>query len=124
MLYVTATREDMLAWLPKGSAIAEVGVFSGAWSRQLLDVTQPAILHLIDVWKWIYYDWDNPPAKERFNVERFKTWAKTLDPEYDGGHPDKMFTRFHARLVELSQKDRRIRVHKGDSVEMAAMLPD
>ena len=124
MLYVTANRDDMLSWLPKGSAIAEVGVFAGAFSRQILDICQPRSLHLIDLWKWTYFDWDNPPAKELRNIEGFKAWAKGVDPPYDGGHPDMMLDRFHAKLVALSNADRRVSVHKGDSVPVAATLPD
>lgn len=124
MLYVTANREDMLTWLPKGGALAEIGVFAGAWSRRLLEVCKPTALHLVDVWKWTYYDWNNPPESERGNMENFRVWAKGLDTEYDGGHPDKMLDRFHSRLVAIAGRDNRLSVHRAASVDAAKKLPN
>ncbi|WP_235954649.1 class I SAM-dependent methyltransferase [Cyclobacterium salsum] len=46
-----ATREQLLALLPKNGVVAELGVDHGDFSRRILDINQPAKLHLIDVWK-------------------------------------------------------------------------
>lgn len=124
MLYVDANRDDMLTWLPKGGRLAEVGVFAGAFSRQILDVVKPEHIDLIDSWKWYYCDWDNPPDDKVANIEAYKAWAKSIDPEYDGGHPDRMYDRFHAGLVALSKTDQRVAVHRGVSVPTAAKFAD
>lgn len=44
------TRNDMLALLPKGMVIAELGVFTGQFSEIILSVCNPNELHLIDIW--------------------------------------------------------------------------
>ena len=45
-----ATRQDMLGALPKGGIVAEVGVYSGEWSQDILRICKPDKLHLIDLW--------------------------------------------------------------------------
>jgi hypothetical protein len=49
------SRAHLLDVLPKGGSVAEVGVASGKFSQQILDINQPQTLHLIDPWveeKW------------------------------------------------------------------------
>ncbi len=43
-------RDRMLRSLPKGARVAEVGVWEGHFSRRILEICQPAELHLIDPW--------------------------------------------------------------------------
>lgn len=43
-------RTNLLARLPKNAVVAEVGVAQGNFSRQILDITRPRTLHLIDTW--------------------------------------------------------------------------
>jgi predicted O-methyltransferase YrrM len=43
-------REALLAQLPKGGVVAELGVDDGDFSRRILTRTQPAKLHLVDSW--------------------------------------------------------------------------
>lgn len=45
---VVPSRQDILAQLPKGPVCAEVGVQAGNFSRTILDICQPAELHLVD----------------------------------------------------------------------------
>jgi hypothetical protein len=40
----------MLGTLPKGARVAEIGVWEGFFSRRILEICQPAELHLIDPW--------------------------------------------------------------------------
>ncbi len=50
MSYAQA-RATVLAMLPKGGVGAEIGVWKGDFSRQILDAARPKTLHLIDPWK-------------------------------------------------------------------------
>ena len=43
-------RQALLERLPTGGVVAELGVDRGGFSRQILDATTPATLHLVDVW--------------------------------------------------------------------------
>lgn len=45
-----ATRVDMLSVIPTGARIAEIGVFEGDFSKELLDHVRPRQLVLIDLW--------------------------------------------------------------------------
>jgi hypothetical protein len=45
------TRDEMLTAVPKHAVIAELGVFTGAFSTVILKICQPAELHLIDMWE-------------------------------------------------------------------------
>lgn len=49
-LEVYIDREALLADLPKGSVVAEIGVAEGDFSEQILSIALPAKLHLIDSW--------------------------------------------------------------------------
>lgn len=43
-------RQSLLELLPKHGMVAELGVAAGDFSQQILDICQPAELHLVDVW--------------------------------------------------------------------------
>ena len=47
---VVVDRRALLQRLPTGAVVAEIGVDRGGFSRQILDLTDPAQLHLVDVW--------------------------------------------------------------------------
>lgn len=47
---VVAGRGALLDQMPKGGAVAEVGVADGEFSAEILRCCQPAVLHLIDWW--------------------------------------------------------------------------
>lgn len=49
-LKTVADRASLLDYLPKQSIVAEVGVLSGDFSQLIWDKTQPAQMHLIDLW--------------------------------------------------------------------------
>ncbi len=51
MLLVFTTREKLLYLLPKGGDIAEIGTFRGDFAQQILDISEPSHLHLIDPWR-------------------------------------------------------------------------
>ena len=44
-------RAFLLRLLPAGSIGAEIGVYRGRFSEQILEVVRPRVLHLIDPWK-------------------------------------------------------------------------
>ena len=43
-------RKFLLKMMPKNAMCAEIGVFKGGFSNQILQVTKPKKLHLIDLW--------------------------------------------------------------------------
>ena len=43
------TRTDLLHLLPKGLAIAEIGVFKGEFSKDILEICKPSRLYLVDL---------------------------------------------------------------------------
>jgi len=45
-------REFLLKAMPKEAIVAEIGVYKGDFSKRILDMTNPAKLHLIDPWKY------------------------------------------------------------------------
>jgi len=44
-------RIDFLNDLPKNSICMEVGVHTGHWSKQIIEITNPKELHLVDIWQ-------------------------------------------------------------------------
>jgi predicted O-methyltransferase YrrM len=49
-LRVVIDRDAFLELLPKKSIVAEIGVAEGVFSAQILAITTPRVLHLIDSW--------------------------------------------------------------------------
>ncbi len=53
----TSRREEvrgrLLAQMPKGAVVAEIGVWEGKFSRRILEECAPARLHLIDPWEYM-----------------------------------------------------------------------
>lgn len=45
-------RRILLAKMPKNSVCAEIGVYKGEFSQQILSLVKPKKLHLIDPWKY------------------------------------------------------------------------
>jgi len=43
----------LLADMPKGGKVAEIGVWEGHFSQRILDICEPAELHLIDPWMYL-----------------------------------------------------------------------
>ncbi len=50
-----SSRSRFLRQMPKGAVCAEIGVFRGEFTRDILRVTKPRELHLIDGW-WLVED--------------------------------------------------------------------
>lgn len=44
-------RERLLRMMPQGSACAEIGVYKGDFSKRILKVVKPRVLHLVDPWR-------------------------------------------------------------------------
>ncbi len=47
--HMCADRDDLIARLPKGGTVAELGTYKGDFARKILALTSPARLHLIDI---------------------------------------------------------------------------
>ncbi len=50
MLITGLDRKNLLAALPKGGIVAEIGVLRGNYSSQIWNIVEPETLHLIDPW--------------------------------------------------------------------------
>ena len=48
-----AARSELLNRMPKNAVCAEIGVWRGKFSNQILQVTEPAELHLVDPWAFM-----------------------------------------------------------------------
>lgn len=63
-------RNMMLDLIPKGGVMAELGVAEGDFTQEILDRTQPKILHLVDVWATErYHDGLSVLVKDKFKSQ-------------------------------------------------------
>lgn len=63
-------REVLLDFLPKGGAVAELGVDRGEFSKKILELNQPQTLHLVDLWGTVrYHQGKRKEVEERFSKE-------------------------------------------------------
>lgn len=126
MLYAEMTRTELLDCFPKNGNICEVGVFGCDFSRKILSIINPKELHLIDIWKWKYFDWDSPSEENKHKKEHFIKWATLHFPDYQGDHPDTLLENFFqiALNIQKEAKNTIIKVHRGESLVMGSLLPD
>jgi len=65
------TRTELLELIPKNLTILEIGVFRGEFAKDILKITQPKELYLVDIWegKWGSGDKDGNNYVEIGNME-------------------------------------------------------
>lgn len=73
-----AERLELLSRMPKGSICAEIGVWKGVFSRQILEITLPSRLYLIDPWLL------QPEFSERLYGGRVAKNQRDMDRIYEG----------------------------------------
>jgi hypothetical protein len=83
------SRRDLLAPLPKGGVIAELGVNEGDFSAQILEICQPRELHLVDIW-----------GSDRYHGGLFERVTRRFQPQIDAG-----VVHIH-RMLSLEAADR------------------
>ncbi|MBD3763798.1 MAG: class I SAM-dependent methyltransferase [Rhodobacterales bacterium] len=98
-----ALRGRMLQSLPKGGRVAEVGVWEGAFSRRILEICEPAELHLIDPWQYM-------PEFANTGFGRKKN-EFLMEEKYRS-------------VVAMFEGDPRVRIHRATSEAALSALPD
>lgn len=97
---VLKDRSELLLFLAEecgpNQRVAEVGVETGQFSREIMDVVKPAELHLIDMWKFI------PGSRDGSNVEQ--------------SEQERRYKRALARFTEAELIFGRVVIHRNDSV--------
>lgn len=96
-------RGRLLESLPKGGTVAEIGVWEGDFSQRILDICQPAALHLIDPWEYMP-EFSNTGFGKKKNA-------------------DAMAQKYHDVVARFAG-DPRVTVHRGTSETVLAGLPD
>lgn len=97
------TRRKLLGMMPKGAVCAEVGVWQGGFSAEILAITEPARLHLIDPWEYMP-EYSNTGFGRSRNADRM--------------------SEMHAQVVATFRDDPRVIVHRATSQAALSSLPD
>jgi hypothetical protein len=106
----TEARDALLQRMPNGGVCAEIGVGRGDFSAQILDVTHPTRLHLIDPWKHE----TGPLYRHAWYGGGLTGGQSAMDALYD-----EVLARFAA------QRDTgTVAVHRAQSSEAVTSLPD
>lgn len=93
--------------LPKGSVGAELGVFRGEFSKQILRIVQPRELHLVDAW-WEVFG------------EFYPDWG----PDTEFGRLRTRDAFAEARRAVADARDVKIVFHVGDDVALLKSMAD
>lgn len=96
-------RGRLLQSLPKGGVVAEIGVWEGGFSQRILEICDPAELHLIDPWLYM---------PEFSNTGFGKKKNEHL-----------MEQRYHDVVARFAS-DPRVKVHRATSEAGLSALPD
>jgi hypothetical protein len=103
-------RAFLLKEFPRGSIGAEIGVYKGEFSQQILRIVKPRELHLIDPWKY--------EPSEEYRDAWYGGKAQGAQMEMDKRY-DEVCNRFDRDI-----KSGRVRVHRGCSAEVGCGFPD
>lgn len=106
----TRKRRFLLEMLPKHSVGAKIGVHLGEFSAQILEIVQPAELHLID-------PWEHQTAPE-YRVAWYGGRVKRGQAEMDERH-EAVAARFAPAIAQG-----RVRLHRGYSDAVLETFPD
>ncbi|MEM9138529.1 MAG: class I SAM-dependent methyltransferase [Pseudomonadota bacterium] len=101
------TREHVLGMLPKSAVGAEIGVWKGDFSAQILKIAAPAVLHLIDPWAAT----DAPDHQSAW-------YATGSGVDMEAIH-DQVLARF-----EAERRTGQIVIHRASSEAALSALPD
>lgn len=96
-------RGRLLGLMPKGARVAEIGVWEGDFSKRIVDICEPAELHLID--PWLYQ-----PEFGNTGFGRKKN-EHLMEVKYQG-------------VVERFKDEPRVKVHRATSDVALNSLPD
>ena len=98
------TRKSVLKHFPQGMTMAEIGVYRGAYSKEIIK-TQPSTLYLVDIWRHI----DDGG----------------IYSELDGcNDSDKMHTRNKQKVQAYFADNQAVHVIQSDGVEFSKSIPD
>jgi methyltransferase family protein len=79
-----ASRDDLVAALPRGGRIAEVGTYKGEFARHLLAVCEPKRLHLID----LDFSLLDPAVGQDARVQRHRGFSHEVLATFPDAHFD------------------------------------
>jgi hypothetical protein len=84
MFFILGDRNSLIQQLPKNAIWAEVGVYRGDFSQQILDLCTPSELYLIDNWKFEIKE-HSPFTDE---AENFSGFSGKIHWEHFGDDPN------------------------------------
>lgn len=121
MYYVTADRERLVEFLPKGAVAAEVGVAQGDFAALMLEKCAPSKLHLIDPWRG-YETGGDDGARGRFLAAAVaeRTGGAAAPVLHTSAEDDRKFQDVQNRF----RGDDRVQFHRTFSYRAAATLPN
>jgi Methyltransferase domain len=96
-------RGQLLAKMPKGAIVAEIGVWEGNFSQRILEICEPKELHLIDPWMYM-------PEFGNTGFGRKKN-EFLMEQKYQD-------------VVAKFAGDTRVHIHRATSADALATLPD
>ncbi len=99
----TLKRRRMLEALPRHGHGAEIGVWEGKFTDEILEVTQPEVLHLIDPWEYMP-EFSNTGFGRKRNADRM----------------GEMYEMVRAKFAD----EPRVRIHRATSEAALGALPD
>ena len=98
-------RKFLLEMLPKNAICAEIGVFEGKFSKQILKITKPKMLHLIDLWSF----------DESIHPLNFNEDVKVDEVKMN---------QFYSKVLKNFGNKNNVKIMRGHSFEILSKFPD
>jgi Methyltransferase domain len=127
MLVILRNKTEFLQMLPKGGKWAEIGVYRGDLSEDILNTCEPSELHLIDPWHFdLDFDWFSPPdfsatyGDARRFVDQVSRW--TGIPE--GVHLNEFFEALYQITKRRFSDHPKVTIHRKTAHAAAGQFTD
>jgi hypothetical protein len=120
VFFVFSDRNHLIEQLPKGAVWAEIGVYRGDFSQNILDLAAPSELCLVD--SWTFEMKDHNPLDDA--SENFSAFGGKIHWDHFGDDPKATQEENYKFVKDRFAKAKNVRIIRDDSVKAIRGLSD
>lgn len=113
MFFILSDRNSIVQNIPKNAVWVEIGVYRGDFSQKILELSNPAELHLIDNWKFEVHE-HNPFSDAPDN---FSGFSGKIHWQHFGDDANATQEENYNHVMDRFSRSQKVKVTRSDSLE-------